>query len=42
MKEGTKISSNKTKKGRCKRGILKERWEKKEQKTNERVDEDKQ
>jgi len=42
MKEGTKISGDKAKKGRYKRGILKERWEKKEQKTNERGDEDKQ
>jgi len=36
MKEGTKISSDKAKKERYKRGILKERWEKKEEKTNEK------
>jgi len=41
MKEGTKISSNKAKKERYKRGILKERWEREEEQTNERGDEDK-
>jgi len=42
MKEWTKISSNKAKKERYKRRILKERWEKKEEKTYKRGDEDKQ